>query len=223
MKNTKSTFVSDLIKEPCFWGILASIFVFFAISKYLSILIAIIILIRWNIKNSKIKRKEFIATQANSFVDKIKKDGKLPIIQTNALLDANEQAFLSENTKLQETRSVRQTVGGFGGVRLAKGVVVGRSSSRSESHQEWRDIDNGQLIITNKRIMYLGAKENRSILLDKIMTIETYLNAIEITSETRTKSLQFPVTNPYIWSTVIQILRSTKGENRIPDLNITFQ
>lgn len=186
MNNKKSTIsFGHLLKSFGFWGSVVTLIVFFGINKPLGIVLAVVVLIIWAVKRRKRNKKERIITEANSFISKIKTDGKLSPVQTSAMLGSDEQAFLVENSQLQETRSVRKTSGGFGGIRIAKGVFVGRSSSRSESHQEWRTLDNGQLILTNKRVMYLGNKENRNILLDKIMSVETWARILRIRSRHR--------------------------------------
>ena len=72
------------------------------------------------------------------------------------ILKKNENiSIVMNNIHLQEPRAVRQTRAAYGGptIRVAKGVSFrfGGASAKSESHEEIRVIDQGSLILTNKR------------------------------------------------------------------------
>jgi len=76
----------------------------------------------------------------------------------------NEKTNLvMNNVSFLEARSVRQTIGGYGGptFRVAKGVSfrLGGVSARSVSHDEIKKIDQGTLVLTNKRLIFLGDKK----------------------------------------------------------------
>ena len=110
----------------------------------------------------------------------------LPQINSvDLLLKKNEHPILElENITLQEPRAVRVSRGGYGGtsIRIAKGITLhtGGTRGRSESHDEIRNIDNGKLLITNKRIMFLGSNRTTNIDINKIVSIEDYLDGIKI-------------------------------------------
>ena len=93
----------------------------------------------------------------------IKLEKKLEPISTTLFLDKDENAFFKESTVLMEARAVRQSVGAGLGLRVMKGVYVGGYKGQSESSQELRAIESGDLIITNKKLVFRGTKENRVI------------------------------------------------------------
>jgi len=81
------------------------------------------------------------------------------------------------NMALWEPRSVRQGAGGYGGpsFRIAKGVYwrLGAFKAQSESHEELRAIDQGRFTLTNKRLVFSGAKRTVDINLNKIEYIKS--------------------------------------------------
>jgi hypothetical protein len=221
--------ILKFLRSLYFWEMLTMLVIFFAVSKVLAVFGALMVSIAWYIKYEKIEKqkrkdalKKALIVDANVFLEKIKKDGSLPAVRTDVLLNPGEIAYQVESSILRETRAVRQTFGSFGSVRIARGVSIGTSAARSESRQEWRTLDQGQLVLTNKRLIYLGGREKRSVSIDKITAIETYTDAIEITSDSRQKSMIFFVKNPYIWSVVIRIFKVTQGENKMPSLDVDF-
>lgn len=79
------------------------------------------------------------------------------------------------------------------------------------------------MTLTNKRLIFDGAKENRAVPLEKIIPVNPWLDAIEVSAENRKKSMLFPVENPYIWATAIPILIKADNPQKIDNVDITFQ
>lgn len=100
-----------------------------------------------------------------------------------------------ENITLMEPRAVRTSTGGYGGtsIRIAKGVTIhtGGTRGRSVSHDEIKVIDNGELIITNKRIIFLGSNRTTNIDINKIVSIEEYSDGIKIQRSNKQKPEYF--------------------------------
>ncbi len=179
-------------------------------------------------KSSKQKNLELKSSnieEAESYLKNVREIKALPTIHSSTFLSSGEQVFLEEESKLLETRSVRQTKGVGGGVRLFKGVSIGKWASQSESHKEWRTIDTGKITLTNKRIIFDGPKENRVIQLSKIIGVDTLLDSIEISQEARQNSSIFILKNPYIWTVVLRIIKSVPDPLNLGDidLNIKFE
>lgn len=179
-------------------------------------------------KSSKKKNLEIKASnieEAELYLKNVREIKALPTIHSSIFLSSGEQVFLEEESKLMETRSVRQTKGVGGGVRLFKGVSIGQWASQSESHKEWRTIDTGKITLTNKRIIFDGPKENRVIQLSKIIGVDTLLDSIEISQEARQNSSIFILKNPYIWTVVLRIIKSVPDPLNLGDidLNIKFE
>lgn len=124
----------------------------------------------------------------------------LPIINSPIILKNNEEAYLSlPNISLSEPRSVRiSQSGGFGtSYRVAKGFTLhsGTGRSRSVSHEEIMVIDNGTLVITNKRVIFVGDKKSVNIDLKKILAINIFKDGISIQRENKQKIEYFTGTN----------------------------
>lgn len=105
------------------------------------------------------------------------------------------------NVILKEPRSVRTSVGGYGGptIRIAKGISfrLGGGSSRSISHEEIKTIDQGTLTITNKRLAFTGTMKTLSYNLNKIISITEYEEGIAIQRENKQKTEYFLGTNQF--------------------------
>lgn len=168
-------------------------------------------------------RKNAMIEEANHWLVGIKARKALTPITTNLLLKAGEEAYLESPSRLEEARAERYYEGGGASVRIAKGVYVGGGSGASRSVQVTTPIDAGRLVLTNKRLIFDGAKEDRVILLDKIVSINPSINTIEVSSETRQKSMSFTVPNPFIWSTSIRLLSTVENLRDLRDVETSIQ
>jgi len=119
--------------------------------------------------------------------------GEIKPISCNLILSNGEECLRYEtNVTLFEVRSVRNSVHTGGSMPLGKtGIRLGRAYSTSESTDEWRPIAKGQLYVTNKQIYFDGDKQDRKIPLSKISTIKADWSGIEVSSDTRQKSMIF--------------------------------
>ena len=164
-------------------------------------------------KHQLIVQKE---NDANQFLTSLQ-NGKITITSNNTspvILKKNENlSIVMHNITLQEPRAVRQTHAAYGGptIRVAKGVSfrLGGASARSESHEEIRAIDRGSLILTTKRLIFIGSKRTTNIDLRKIMAIEAYTDGIESQRENKQKTEYFKGTNNTTVNFTINSRRST--------------
>ena len=154
----------------------------------------------------------------NQFLTSLQ-NGKITITSNDTspvILKKNESlSIVMHNITLQEPRAVRQTHAAYGGptIRVAKGVSfrLGGASARSESHEEIRAIDRGSLILTTKRLIFIGSKRTTNIDLRKIMAIEAYTDGIESQRENKQKTEYFKGTN----STIVNF-RINGRESTVP-------
>ncbi len=134
---------------------------------------------------------EYWMTQLKEGDIPLRMGGEAPII----LKKKEELVFALPNVSLWEPRAVRRTTGGYGGpsFRVAKGVYfrVGGFSARSESQEELRKIDQGTLALTDKRLVFSGAKRTINIDLRKIVSVEPYSDGIAIRREGKEKTQYF--------------------------------
>lgn len=103
--------------------------------------------------------------------------------------------LVMNNVTFMESRAVRQTIGGYGGpsFRVAKGVSfrLGGVSARSVSHDELKKIDQGALVLTSKRLTFLGSMRTINIDLRKIVGIEPFKDGIGSQRENKQKTEYF--------------------------------
>jgi hypothetical protein len=96
------------------------------------------------------------------------------------------------NTTLLEPRSVRTWQSAYGGptIRIAKGLSfrAGASHGVSESHDELRTIDEGTFLLTNKRLVFLGAHRTKSVSLEKVVDIKGYKDGLTVHRESKEKN-----------------------------------
>lgn len=157
------------------------------------------------------KRKQRLMEEAVQFGKRIASTGRIPLVPTSLMLDPGEVAFFSEATPLLETRAVRSSRSGHVGVRVAKGVYVGSSQGTSSSTQVWTVIDEGQLVVTNRRVIFSGGATNRTFPFARVMSIDYDLSQPESTAllsvEGRQKNMAFRVSNPAVFSAIVQVCK----------------
>jgi hypothetical protein len=153
---------------------------------------------------------EFLSGLGNGSIN-LKSNFDSPII----LKKNEEPSLVMNNISFLESRSVRQTVGGYGGpsFRVAQGVSfrLGGISARSESHEELRKIDQGTLVLTSKRMVFIGSKRTVNIDLRKIIAIEPYKDGIGSQRENKQKTEYFTGTH----KTVLNFTRDGR-KNSLP-------
>lgn len=115
---------------------------------------------------------------------------------TTIVLKKNEvPVYKMYNITLSEPRAVRTSSGGYGGtsVRIAKGVTIhsGKTASKSESHDEIKVIDQGELLITNQRVIFLGSNRTTNIDMKKIIAITSSSTMIQIQRSNKQKPEYF--------------------------------
>ena len=125
-------------------------------------------------------------------------EGNLPLPTDGCpiiLKKSETPVLVLHNVTLKEPRSVRTSVGGYGGptIRIAKGfsLRLGGVSHRSMSHEEIHDIDRGTLTITNKRLIFSGSMKLINYNLSKILSITDYKDAIAIQRDNKQKTEYF--------------------------------
>jgi hypothetical protein len=152
-------------------------------------------------------KEKYLRARAAAFFRDTKDGRMLPPLETHISLKRGERALLQEQCSFYETRTVRYHVGGGAGTRIGK-VYVGGGGGRSTSQQELALIDSGTLVLTNQRLVFDGATQNRVADLRKLLSVQALLDAIEVSVESRQKSMLFGVGNPFVWSRVVTLAQS---------------
>lgn len=121
---------------------------------------------------------------------------KAVMVQPQIVPKKGEEVFVSLiNISLVEPRFVREYQAGRRGVslRVAKGVSVhvGGIKGKSESHEELRVIDSGNIVVTNKRIVFIGAKRTTNINMNKVISIDPFIDGIGVSRQGKQKREYF--------------------------------
>jgi hypothetical protein len=169
------------------------------------------------------EQRALLFKQARDFAATVQQNRALPIVPTNIFLKPGESAFYSTPSALYETRAARHYQAGHSGFRVAKGVYVGGTSGRSTSTQQWAKLDTGLLTITNKRLVFDGGKEDRTVPLSKIVSVNCSLTGIEVSVEGRQKTMVFDAANPLIASTIVRLCCQVSDPSNLSGDNINFQ
>lgn len=112
-------------------------------------------------------------------------NGKLPILKSPISIQKSEILHFMTNINWKEQRRVTQRIN-YGGptarIKITKGVYyrMGSVSAKTVSEDVWQIIDKGNLYLTNKRLIFMGGRGNKTIRLDKILDITPYKNGVDI-------------------------------------------
>ena len=119
----------------------------------------------------------------------------LPVITVDIILKKQEEAYFNTQVTFYEERARRVYQGGSRGasIRMAKGISfrVGSNKGDSVSEDYLKEIDTGEFILSNKRIIFVGGSKSWNISLAKLMRVqEVTMNgspALSLSTETASK------------------------------------
>lgn len=120
--------------------------------------------------------------------------GNLPLVESTSLMLArDERCHLEYPTVLNEEVKVRK--GGMGGFsfRIMKGVYYHTGRFKSEPTPEMREVDKGNLYITNERVVFAGDKQSLVVPFKKILGINGYKDGFSINWEGKKKPVIFSI------------------------------
>ena len=106
-------------------------------------------------------------------------NGNLPVYQPDIILPKSESCHYIASAKLYETRKVTTRVN-YGGptfrLKIAKGIYyrTGSVSVSRDTQDVLTFIDSGKLFITNKRILFVGERNNKTIRYAQVIDINPY-------------------------------------------------
>ncbi|MGI5868658.1 MAG: hypothetical protein ACOX9C_04330 [Kiritimatiellia bacterium] len=132
-----------------------------------------------------------------AMVEAAERAGGLDPVASPILLRKGESAYWAEPSNLYETRAVRRAAGGGVSVSVGRGVVLHSGGGQSRSTQEWQHIASGTLVVTDKRIVFDGAGTDRVVRLDKLLSVDGSAFEIEVSAESRQKSMVFTSANGF--------------------------
>ena len=111
-------------------------------------------------------------------------EGNLPEIATSVNLKKGEVAHYEGEVTWQHLRTRRKRVAGTRSrsIRVAKGISfkTGSTPGHTEEWQEFQTVDEGRVIVTSQRLLFMGAKKNLNLKHDKILDMELFADAVLI-------------------------------------------
>ncbi|HHW61497.1 MAG TPA: hypothetical protein GX404_06295 [Syntrophomonadaceae bacterium] len=116
-------------------------------------------------------------------------NGDIPAIDVDIKLQKNEVCYFTARADWYEYRRVTRRVR-YGGpsvrIKVVKGVYwrMGDMGVRTLSDDELTHIDAGIIYLTNKRLIFIGRTQNKTIRLNKILDFNIYKNGVDIQKET---------------------------------------
>ena len=115
--------------------------------------------------------------------------------------DGDEEVLaVFPDVNLMEPRAVRYSRGAYGGptIRVAKGLSFrrGGAAGRSESVDELRAIDFGTLVLTLKRLAFLGSMRTNSVDLCDLISLQPSSDGIAVHREHKQKAETYVLTRP---------------------------
>lgn len=116
-------------------------------------------------------------------------NGTMPIIISSINIQKSESLHFQTSVKWLEQRTVTKRIN-YGGptarIKLAKGVYYnfGSMAANRVTEDVWKIIDSGTLYLTNKRLIFMGSRGNKTIHLRKILDYKPYTNGVDIQKDT---------------------------------------
>jgi hypothetical protein len=105
------------------------------------------------------------------------------------ILKAGEKLVFSlPGITLREPRAVSTGVYGGPSIHIAKGVTIRTGAFQAQSHEELKDIDQGTLVLTTKRLVFAGSKRSQESALAKLISVDAYSDAVAIRREGKEKT-----------------------------------
>lgn len=112
-------------------------------------------------------------------------NGNPPVVDAGINLQRNESCYFLANIDWLEQRKVTRRIN-YGGptlrIKIAKGFYwrAGSMNVQAVSDDVWKVIDSGKLFITNKRLVFMGSRGNKTVRLSSILDFTPYRNGVDI-------------------------------------------
>lgn len=141
-------------------------------------------------------------------------EGNIPHIETSVRLKKGEIAHYEGAVSWKHLKTRKKRVAGSRGqsVRIAKGVSfkVGATRGRTEEWQEFQLVDKGRVVVTSKRLLFIGRQKNLTVSLSRILDIELFTDAVKIHRGTVNPTFFF-MDDPSLFFTVLSVVLEMEG------------
>lgn len=188
----------------------------FGLVMFVTVLVVVgtlgLLLINYREKRKKERRQHkienYYGTEYQQWRMQVDETGQIEPVPCSLMLKGGEEClYVAHGVTLHETRAVRHSTHTFGSVPLGKSRLrIGGGETTSRTTDEWTPIAKGDLYVTNKRIYFDGDNQDRIIPLDAIVMIKADYNAIDVSAETRQKSMIFTKCNGQMVRDIVQLV-----------------
>ncbi|HET8964452.1 MAG TPA: hypothetical protein VFM99_11160, partial [Chitinophagales bacterium] len=116
-------------------------------------------------------------------------NGDIPTLISPINIQKSENLHFQTQVKWLEQRTITKRID-YGGptarIRLAKGVYyrIGSIQAKRVTEDVWKTIDMGTLYLTNKRLIFMGNKGNKTIRIDKVLDFKPFKDGVDLQKET---------------------------------------
>lgn len=112
------------------------------------------------------------------------------ITPSRAMLKPGEKAYGAATASLLENKVVGYQAGTSGvSVRVAKGVTVRAGGMRGGSVKDWVTVAEGELVITDRRVVFAGDRKSFSIAFDDLLSVTPYSDGFAFGDERTTRTV----------------------------------
>lgn len=128
-----------------------------------------------------------------------------------------EFGLLAQASTQFETKTKSYRLGAATRVKVGK-LPLYLGGSKNFSYEDLVPVADGDLYLSNRRIIFLSSKRSTTIILKDILGIDADTGSITIHSSKRQKPLTFTVSNPAIWSLLIKVVSGEELDTpNLPD------
>lgn len=196
-------------------------------------ILAIITLIAWALSaaaNKAKQDKERIAQEqiaektrsqtadACTYIDNVNRTRAFPTVwMKNVNSQKGEFGLLGETSTQFENKTKSYRLGAATRLKLGK-LPLYLGGSQNFSYEDLVPVADGDLYLSNQRIIFLSDKRSTTIAFKDVIGIDASLDSITIHNRKRQKPITFTVSNPAIWSLLVKIVSAEKLESpTLPD------
>jgi hypothetical protein len=149
-------------------------------------------------------QQKTVDREALSALDLFLSRNRLPIYHGTVpiMLKADEYPIVCSDSRLAEERSI----GNYTGMsfRVARGMYYRTGQSTGDT--ELRIIDTGKLVLTTKRLVFVGSKRTASTELRKLVNVDHYADAITIHKDGKAKAETYFLDTPSVYKLILEAL-----------------
>lgn len=132
-------------------------------------------------------------------------EGSLPV-----LLELGEIACWCEPSALSETRTERTFSGFTTDWQALEAFSLGTINAKENEKDVWKQIDAGHLVVTDRRILFVGTAEQRTVPFEKIVSLQGSPEALAVGSSDLAKKMFFTSRNGLLVEWTIKKLVSAQ-------------